>query len=273
MEDYACEEQGIDGHVRLATNAADERDACIAYEGPASGDCDAENPERNESRLWETDTGTLPFEARSTLLKLVRGPYISETEDAKLWNALLNHRGVIESRLADLFLELCLDRESGIAFARNASADEAELPKATRSTPMTFLDTIMVLTLRKELLIAGGRRVFIGQDELFEQMKRYRDISNADQAAYQGKLKASWNRLVGNNILLRSSDESRFEVSPVLRIVFGAEEAAAVEQQFERMMEERSEEATLSAEIAEEDGPSEEPFEDECLSEEVADEQ
>ena len=38
---------------------------------------------------------------------------------------------------------------------------------------MTLLDTIMVLTLRKELQMGGANRVFIGQGELFEQLAQY----------------------------------------------------------------------------------------------------
>ena len=191
----------------------------------------------DDKRLWPEDTGALPFDARCALLQLVRGPYLHEKRDAPLWRALLNHREVLASRLADLFLELCVDQETGVAFARNVSTDEREVPKAARSNVMTLLDTVMVLTLRKELQMGGANRVFIGQNELFEQLAQYRNLSKQDQSGYQDRLKASWNRLVDYRILIKSDAEDRFEISPVLKLVFGAEEAEAVNEEYERMLE------------------------------------
>ena len=101
---------------------------------------------------------------------------------------------------------------------------------------MTLLDTIMVLTLRKELQMGGTNRVFIGQSELFEQLAQYRRLESQDQSSYQSKLKASWNRLVEARILLKSDIEDRFEISPVLKLIFGTEEAAAVSEEFELML-------------------------------------
>ena len=135
-----------------------------------------------------------------------------------------------------------MDAETGIAFARNASTGEREVLKATRSNAMTLIDTIMVLTLRKELQMGGTNRVFIGQSELFEQLAQYRRLESQDQSNYQSKLKASWNRLVEARILLKSDTEDRFEISPVLKLIFGTEEAAAVNEEFELMLK-RAQEA------------------------------
>ena len=220
MTDFAPDPYGI----------ADEDSPDVAFNLAAEAPLD-------DKRLWPEDTGTLPFDARCALLQLVRGPYLHEKRDAPLWRALLNHRAALASRLADLFLELCVDQEAGVAFAHNVSTDEREVPKAARSNAMTLLDTIMVLTLRKELQMGGANRVFIGQGELFEQLAQYRNLTKQDQSGYQDRLKASWNRLVDYRILIRSDAEDRFEISPVLKLIFGTEEAEAVNEEFERMLE------------------------------------
>lgn len=198
-------------------------------------DAPEDQPELLDSmHLWEGDAGTLPRDARAALLRLVKGPYLSETADASLWRALLNHAETVKSRLADLFLELYIDAEAGIAFARNVSVENAEFPKAATSYTMTLLDSIMVLLLRKELLAAGTTRAFIGKTELFEQMGQYRAIDKSDQSAFLKKLDASWTRLAEKHRLLIKSDvEDRYEISPVLKLVFGAEEAAAVYAEFQ----------------------------------------
>lgn len=203
--------------------------------GGLTGSC--EDSPLDDKHLWPQDTGTLAFETRRALLQLIRGPYLDESHDAPQWQALLNNREAVASRLSDLFLELCIDQEAGIAFARNAATGELEVPKAARSSAMTLLDTIMVLTLRKELQLGGVKRVFIGQNELFEQLSQYRNLMKQDQSGFQDRLKTSWNRLVEFRILLKSDAEDRFEISPVLKLIFGPEEAAAVNEEFERMLE------------------------------------
>lgn len=212
-----------------------------------------ENPTRDESsrapqpngtteaapaadQLWPQDRGTLPLDARTALLQLVRGPYIHETRDAKLWAALMAHRAAIASRLADLFLNLTIDEEAGVAFARNATSEDRELPRAARTNTMTLLDSIMVLTLRRELLLACGNRVFVGKDELFEALAQYRNLDQLDPASYRDRLKTSWNRLVEMRILLKGEADDRYEISPVLKIIFGAEEAQAVSDAFEALL-------------------------------------
>lgn len=188
--------------------------------------------------LWEGDAGTLPHDARSALLRLVRGPYISELNDLAQWRALLNYTEPIKSHLANMFLDLIVDAESGVAFAKNISVDGKEFPKAATSYTLTLLDTIMVLLLRKELQTAAAPRVFIGQADLFLQMNQYRNIAKMDQAAYLKALERSWSRLEERRLLVKSDVEGRYEISPVLKLVFGAEEARAVFEEYERLRNE-----------------------------------
>lgn len=216
---------------------ADGADALDGDPDWLDGESEADGQPLGADHLWAGDTGTLPQDARSSLLRLVKGPYVSESNDPAHWRALLNHTEAIRSRLADLFLELIIDAETGVAFAKNVNVEGGDFPKAATSYTLTLLDTIMVLLLRKELQTAGGARVFIGQTELFLQMNQYRDISKLDQAAYLKRLEASWSRLEKQRLLVRSDVEGRYEISPVLKLVFGAEEAQAVFDEYESMRE------------------------------------
>lgn len=218
-------------------DAADMPEAIYYAQATATQDDGDNGAAGAPDGLWPQDRGTLPFEARSALLQLIRGPYIHEVRDAKLWSALLAHREAITARLADLFLDLVLNEEEGIAFARNATSEERELPRAARTTAMTLLDSIMVLTLRRELLSACGNRVFVDQSELFEALAQYRNLDQLDPASYRDRLKTSWNRLVEMRILLKGEDGDRFEVSPVLKIIFGAEEAQAVYDAYQALLQ------------------------------------
>jgi hypothetical protein len=108
----------------------------------------------SEHPLWPGDSGTLLEGSRRALVQLVRGPHLSSGRHGRLWAALLNDEAAIRSRLADLFLDLVVDRESEIAFVRNVTA-EIETPQVVRTAPLTFLDTAALLHLRQLLLRAA----------------------------------------------------------------------------------------------------------------------
>ena len=165
--------------------------------------------------LWRGDAGELPDRTRRVLLRLVRGPYLSGAREAQLWAVLLTDEAAIHSRLADLFLELVIDRDNEFAFVRNAPSDDA--PKAVRSEALTFLDTAMLLVLRQFLLTAPGEeRVIVGQDEVYEQLSVYRD---GDESTFQRNLNGSWGRMVNKLRVLHSAGEERFQISPMVRFL------------------------------------------------------
>lgn len=190
----------------------------------------------DSTHLWPEDTGTLSEDGRSCLLALIKGPYVSEAASPKLWSALLCDTEAIKSRLADLFLELCIDGETGIAFAKNVAVEDRAFPKATTTHSLSLLDSIMVVYLRKELQSNPATCVIVGQTEVFQALMPYRNLTKMDQAAYLKKLKASWNRLVEHRLLIRTAVEGRYEISPVMKLVFGADEAGALAAEYDRML-------------------------------------
>lgn len=80
----------------------------------------------------------------------------------------------------------------------------------------------------------------VGQDDIFEQMAPYRRLEKQDSAKYRDKLKSSWNRLVEARILVRSDMKDRYEISPVLRILFDSDRADAVNEEFGVLLEKGS---------------------------------
>lgn len=191
--------------------------------------------------LWPGDAGTLPFDARRALLSLIKGPYITAERNGELYRALLNSQAAIESRLNDLFLELVVDDASGIAFVKNVTPDELKVPSATRSQPLTILDTAMVLMLRRELVNAGFDRVIIGKEEFLDQMAPYRPIEKTDESGFAKVLERSWGRLRDAGFLQPTDNENRWEISPVLRLVFGNDEVRAVQEEFDRLLQQDAE--------------------------------
>ena len=99
------------------------------------------------------------------------------------------------------------------------------VPSALRSKPMTFLDTAMLLVLRQHLLTAAGeRRVIVGKEEVFEQLSVYRQ---GDDSGWAKRLNSSWTKMLNSFSVLQQIEEDRAEVSPVLKVMIGPEEARA----------------------------------------------
>jgi hypothetical protein len=185
--------------------------------------------------LWDGDNGTLREPSRRVLVQLLRGPYLSASRHGNLWTALLSDEDAVRSSLADLFLDLVTDHAAQVAFVRNTSAD-VDAPKVMRTATLTFLDTALLLHLRQTLLQeSGGRKTIVGADEVADQLQVYRGKDNADIAGFSKRINSSWQKMVRYGLLAASSTEGRFEVSPVLRLVFGAEEIAAVQAEYRRL--------------------------------------
>lgn len=195
-----------------------------------------------DSRLTSSDHGSLPEATRRVLVQLLRGPYVSRERHSKAWAALLRAEDIIRERLGDLFLELVMDVDAGIAFVRNMESDEVELPRVVRSQRLTLIDTALVLFLREQLLHAEatGRRVFVGRADIIDQMSVYRSNAQIDEAGFNKKVRASIEKMKDQSILLATVEEDRFEISPILRLIFDANQVLAVTEEIRGLVSEDS---------------------------------
>ena len=183
------------------------------------------------------DHGELDPATRRVLLSLIRGPYLRADEQTKVWSALVRNEEVVRTRLADLYLDLVLDMDAGVAFVRNLEIDDA--PKVVRAHRLTVLDTALVLFLRRRLLAGqtSSARTFVGRDEIEDQLRSYQRLATADRKGFADRITASINKMTKNSVLLSAGAEDRWEISPVLALVFGADEVAAVTADLTRMVE------------------------------------
>jgi hypothetical protein len=194
-------------------------------------------PSATPNALTPTDRGRLPESSRRALVKLVQGPYLMRDAHPNLWPALLADEDAIREHLGDLFLDLVLDIEAGLAFVRAMTAPDRDLPKTIRSIPMTFIDTALLLHLRELLLRAdaGAPRVFVGRDEIDEHLAAYRAEENTDHVTYGRRINASVEKLKKASVLLMTKEEDRYEISPVLAMVFDADTVIAVTAELRRL--------------------------------------
>ncbi|MDR3359908.1 MAG: DUF4194 domain-containing protein, partial [Bifidobacteriaceae bacterium] len=167
---------------------------------------------------------------------LLRGPYLSADRHGGLWEALLADQAAIESRLADLFLELVVDRDGAIAFIRGVRAESADVPQVVRTRALNFMQTALLLQLRQLLVRAApGETVIVGLGEVTEFLDVYRSSQGIDRALLAKRAKAAWGALHEIGLLHKTTTEDRSEISPALRLVFGPEEIERLTSEYERI--------------------------------------
>lgn len=189
-------------------------------------------------QLYPGDTGQLPEAARRALVQLLSGPALEQRRHPRLWPALLQHEAAIRSRLADLFLELILDADRGIAFTRQADTGELETPILLRRSPLTFIDSVLLLYLRQVLVDAElrGEPALVDRDELADQLRLYEPADNTDRAGFEKRITAAIEKAKKNSLLAAlKGNADRFEVSASLKLIFGPEEVEQLTAIYQEM--------------------------------------
>jgi len=194
--------------------------------------------ENSNEKLFEGDTGELPLDTRRVLVQLLTGPYLDSKRHSILWPVLVRDSNIIKKRLADLFLELVIDFDMKVAFTRQVDTGDLETPTLLRSSRLTFVDSVLILFLRRQLAQAEthGERAVVSKDEIIEYLGIYEKAANTDKAGFYKRIQASIEKIKDRSILqkIRSSDE-RYEVSPTLKLLFSAEEIQALTALYQRM--------------------------------------
>lgn len=195
-------------------------------------------PHTSDTALFVEDSGALPLETRRALIQLLSGPCLDGKRHAKLWTTLLKDEEVIRSRLSELFLDLIIDRGQEVAFTKQADTGELLVPMLLRRSPLTFLDSALLLYLRQHLSRADahGERAVVEREEIVEQMSVYEKSANCDKVGFTKRLSASIEKFKKNNILqsIRSSPD-RFEIVPTLKLLFSSDEILALTALYNRL--------------------------------------
>jgi len=210
----------------------------------ADDDIVSNSPElTSNNTLFIGDTGELLIDTRRALVQLLAGPSLDERRHPRLWTTLLRDETVIRRRLADLFLDLIIDRDIQVAFTRQADTGDLEIPILLRRAQLTFIDSVLLLYLRQRLTQADtrGERAVISTDEIIEYLALYERASSTDHAGFQKRIHNSIEKTKKYNILqkIRASD-NRFEISPTLKLLFSAEEVQSLTKLYQRKIIEGS---------------------------------
>jgi hypothetical protein len=188
-------------------------------------------PMNGAGALYVGDVGELALDTRRVLVQLLAGPSLEARRHSHLWPVLLRDEALIRSRLAELFLDLVLDRDTEVAFTRQADTGELEVPVLLRRAPLTFIDSVLLLFLRQRLSQADvhAERAVIAADEIIDYLTTYERAANTDHAGFVKRVHASIEKIKKHSILQKiRAAEDRFEISPTLKLLFSVEEIQAL---------------------------------------------
>ncbi len=190
------------------------------------------------SALFPGDSGQLALDTRRALVQLLAGPSLEARRHGKLWQVLLRDEEPLRQRLAELFLELVIDRDMQVAFTRQADTAELEVPQLLRRAQLTFIDSVLVLYLRQRLTQADshGERAVVAHDEMLEHLTLYERAASTDRAGFTRRVSASIEKVKKHNILSKiRGSEDRYEISATLKLLFSAEEIGSLALLYQHM--------------------------------------
>ncbi|WP_291279010.1 DUF4194 domain-containing protein [Galactobacter sp.] len=173
--------------------------------------------------LFDGDAGTLDFPVRRTLVALLRRQVLTRERQARDWDVLIANEAVITSRLHDLFLDLVIDRDRGVAYKTQVHAEAAgDTPVLLRDTQYSKEETILLVFLRARRLSersSGGDRVFVDVAECLDAVESYRAQGSTDVVGEQQRARKAVASMRAAGILAATEDEERLEITAVVEVV------------------------------------------------------
>ncbi len=196
-------------------------------------------PDENldSNALFVGDSGALDIDTRRAIVRLIRGPFLDGAADAKVWGALARNQVVVRQYLSEIFLTLVVDDAERLAFCQQADEVGVAFPTLLRRVPLTLIDSALLLFLRQQLsTVSGtGQRAIVGLDDVTAQLEPYQRSGSSDHSIHSKRISTSIKKMRDNGILRTTSTEARFEISPVLRILFPPEQIAALTDSYEQL--------------------------------------
>lgn len=169
--------------------------------------------------LFEGDDGELPLDVRQCLVGLIRTPLITRDRHPRAWETLVRNRRILRSRLNDLFLDLVMDAERGVAYKVQVRSEvPRRFPTLLRDTAYTREETVLMVHLRQRHLAesTGSGRVWVDRQDCIDAVARYRPPSATDVYGDESRTRNAIENLRAMGILERTAEEDRLVISPVI---------------------------------------------------------
>ncbi|GAA3708848.1 hypothetical protein GCM10022377_23210 [Zhihengliuella alba] len=175
---------------------------------------------RAETRLFDGDTGRFELPLRQALVRLLRGPYLDGTADARLWQLVLDRRAEIAAYVSELFLRLEIDQERKIALLSPVEVDAPHTTAIAPRKPLKREETLLALRLRLML----DRHAGTGTDPVISRggardiLEEHRQPGAVDDKRLEELTDASLARLLALKLILPTELPDEYRVSGALAL-------------------------------------------------------
>lgn len=206
--------------------------------GVATPQTNNEGTQRQE--LFPEDTGTCPLGVRHAIAALIKRRYISAEDDKTAWAGLMSDPNLVRSRLADALLLLKLDTRAGIALAQQVEFEDDTVPYKIKS--INYFNNVQSLLMCQLVTkyfattAAGQNLVWIEEEEMRETMMRLFEDA-PDIAASEAAMKGAIGAMVRNGYL-RDVADGRYQILPVVGVVYTLDEIRSVLSRYSKDQEE-----------------------------------
>jgi len=185
--------------------------------------------EDDPSELFPGDCGTLDADVRTVLVRLLQRRFLLAEKNPAQWKTLLANQQVVESRLHDLFVQLVVDHDRGIAYKKQVRDAQGDIPVLLRDDPYTRAETLVLVHLRavyQRERVAGQTSVRCDVEDVEQTALTYfYDPADTNPAAHQKEVSAAIDRLRREGIVEEES-EGRFRITPLVEVVLSNERLA-----------------------------------------------
>ena len=217
----------------------------------------SDGPADDEScSLFEGDQGQLAAEVRRALVVILKRRYVSAERDPDVWRILVENRTALESRLNDMFLQLAVDRDYGVAYKRQAVPDGGgTFPTLLHNAAYSREQTILMVHLRgvfRSGLSDGAEAVFVDSQELIDEVATYLPEGTTNKVDADRAAQRAVEALCKSDILLQTPESGRYRISPIIEVLLPVgrlqELAESLSQSWAAPGDEPEEDVSLSAE-------------------------
>ncbi|MDX1694527.1 MAG: DUF4194 domain-containing protein [Ketobacteraceae bacterium] len=183
----------------------------------------------------------MPHDARRVLVHLMRQGSVMASQKPKLFEQLCRYELAIRKHLSEVYLQLVLDRKSGVAFVASATSehvgnseddglenealDSDETATLIAKRTLSLFDTLILLVLRKHYQdreSAGEQKITIDIERLESYLTPFlpiTDHASKDRKKLLVRVKEMVKRKVLSTI---RGEEDRYEITPIIRYVVSA---------------------------------------------------
>lgn len=217
-------------HQGVGTQSSDEtaetvESAASEFTGVESAFVETDALETQQGFLFPGDKGQLAYDARRVLALLLQRRFIEAAEDKWAWDHILKHQNDLESRFHDMFLELVVDREYGVAYKTQVRQEELNIPILLRDDSYKRAETVLLVYLRstfRQQVSMGHGAAFVDHDELVNHAMSFFASDETNLALRHKEVNQGIDQLAREGILKEASQE-RYRISPIIEVLMPIE--------------------------------------------------